>query len=121
MPLSNSLFESLLNRLGPVQVTEDYWRGLLNQILQLGDLRLLRCLREELEDLLVTVDLTVGVRLVEVLPLRSRIEGVHLQLRVGQDGVVRRRRRYDLQLFRERFTLSAELVMIVHHPQIGRA
>src|SRR5438093_13485012 len=66
-PLSKRLFQILLNRFSEVEVSLYYRRRFLDQVLQLGVLRLVCCACRFLQNLLVRIYLGVDVGLVEVL------------------------------------------------------
>src|SRR5689334_2128127 len=111
-----SLLQRLLDRFCLVEMTLNYRRGFLNQVLELRGLCLCGCFRCQVENGLVRIDFGIDVSLVEILALGCRIERVGLLLRHAWHRIVRRSRRSHVQLLGECCALCAELVMVAHHP-----
>src|SRR3954470_24013170 len=96
-------------------MTLNYRRSLLNQVLELGGLRLRGCFSGEIEHCLVRTDFSVNVGLVEILALRSAVQRVGLARSHWLDRIVGWSRRRHVQFLGECSALRAQLMVIAFH------
>src|SRR3954470_7457271 len=96
-------------------MTLNYRRSLLNQVLELGGLRLRGCLGGEIEHCLVRTDFSVNVGLVEILALRGAVQRVGLAVSHWLGGIVGWICRRRVQFLGECSALCAELMVVALH------